>query len=133
MSNSTSSTSYFAAGEEEGIRALVTDFYSIMNELPEARNIRDMHKEDLAIIIDKLTLFLCMWLGGPRSYTQKYSSLGMPQVHMNLVINEAEKEAWLLCMDKAINKQNFSFEFKEYLRKEFRFPANMILKTSKFS
>lgn len=123
-------TSYKAAGEEAGLRKLSIDFYSYMDQLPEAQTIRRMHKEDLSLMIDKLTLFLCMWLGGPKKYIEKYGSANMPQAHQHLVINEPERDAWLICMDKAVDQQSFSSEFKEYLKAQFRFPAEMIRKTS---
>lgn len=141
MSNSTSNsptfgfqdTSYKAAGQEEGLRALSVDFYKIMDSLPEAKLIREMHKEDLSLMTDKLTLFLSMWLGGPRKYIEKYGNANMPQAHSHLVINENERDAWLLCMDKAIDQQEYSNDFKEYLKNQLRFPAEMIRKTSKNS
>ena len=137
MSNSISSpsygyldTSYIAAGKEEGLRALSVEFYSIMNTIPEAKKIRDMHEENLDLMVDKLTLFLCMWLGGPKTYREKHSKFGMPQAHQHLVINEKERDAWLLCMDCAVDKQDYSEDFKKYLKMQFRFPAEMIRKTS---
>jgi hemoglobin len=61
--------SYQAAGGEVGIRKLVDDFYDVMEQRPEAQKIRKMHPADLTVSRDKLTLFLCGWLGGPRSYS----------------------------------------------------------------
>lgn len=126
-------TSYKAAGEKTGIERLCFDFYRIMDTNVEARLIREMHKDNLDVMIDKLTLFLCMWLGGPRWYVEKYSFQGMPQAHQHLVINEAERDAWLLCMDEAIELQSFDQSFKEYLHAQFRFPANMIMRSSRHS
>lgn len=126
-------SSYQAAGEEAGLRKLSTDFYNLMDTLPEAETIRKMHKEDLSLMTDKLTLFLSMWLGGPRHYIEKYREANMPRAHMHLVINEAERDAWLLCMDQAIDRQNYNNDFKEYLKAQLRFPAEMIRKTSKDS
>jgi len=124
-------TSYEIIGEEPAIRKLCTDFYHLMETLPEANHIRQMHKDDLTTMIDKLTLFLCMWLGGPRTYTEKYPFVGMPQAHQHLVINEAERDAWLLCMDTALDQQSISNEFRDYLKAQFRFPAEMIRKTAR--
>lgn len=139
MSNSTDEakpfgvldTSYLAAGKEPGLRKLSIEFYQLMDTLPEAKTIREMHKEDLAQMTDKLTLFLSMWLGGPRTYIEKYGEVSMPQAHAKFVINQPEKDAWLMCMDKAIDQQPYSNEFKEYLKQQVRFPAEMIRMTSK--
>ncbi len=123
-------TSYQAAGAEAGLRKLSTDFYRLMNSLEQAREIRQMHKEDLSLMTDKLTLFLSLWLGGPRHYLETYGAANMPMAHKHLVINEPQRDAWLLCMDQAIDLQEFDQKFKEYLKAQFRFPAEMIRKTS---
>ena len=143
MSNSTSKTinkeygfedgSYIAAGGELGLRKLCEDFYDLMHTLPEAKGIREMHKENLDVMTDKLTLFLSMWLGGPKTYKEKYKFQGMPAAHQHLVINEPEKDAWLLCMDQAIDKQNFAPTFKSYLKTQLRFPAEHIRKRARRS
>lgn len=52
-------TSFKAVGGFEGINSLVESFYQQMDQLPEAKIIRSMHAEDLSLIIDKLTHFLC--------------------------------------------------------------------------
>lgn len=122
--------SYLAAGGEAGLRKLSTDFYRFMETLPEAQKIRKMHRDDLSMMIDKLTLFLSMWLGGPKTYQEKYHFVGMPASHQHLVINEPERDAWLLCMDLALEEQAYDESFKFYLKKQFRFPADMILRTS---
>lgn len=131
MSNSTDS-SYQAAGLEPGLRKLCTDFYELMDTLPEAQEIRKMHTDDLEIMVDKLTLFLSMWLGGPKTYQEKYHFVGMPVAHQHLVILESHRDAWLLCMDRALDLQPYAKDFKEYLKKQLRFPAEMIYRTSRF-
>ncbi len=138
MSNSTEpekfgvgDSSYQAAGQIEGLRQLCEDFYEVMSTIPEARHIRNMHVEDLDLMTDKLTLFLSMWLGGPRLYLEKYGRVGMPQAHQHLVINEAERDAWLLCMKIAIRRQNYEERFARYLYQQLCRPAEIIRMTSK--
>jgi hemoglobin len=123
-------TSYREAGQEEGLRQLCIDFYDFMETLPEAKRIREMHQGSLEVMVEKLALFLCGWLGGPSKYREKYGPIHIPQAHQHLEINMAERDAWLLCMKKAVEKQNYSFEFKEYLHKQFLVPAERIRKTS---
>ena len=118
--------SFRAAGGIEGVDKLVADFYSLMDELPEALEIRNMHPENLDQSIDKLARFLCGWLGGPRRYTEKYGSISIPGVHVHLKIGEIEKNAWLNCMKQAIDKQNYSQDFAEYLITQLRVPAERV-------
>jgi len=126
-----SDNSFKAAGEETGIRKLVDDFYRFMDELPEAKNIRAMHKADLTSSRDKLTLFLCGWMGGPKLYHEKYGSINIPRDHAHLEITEAERDAWLLCMEKAIAEQHYSSEFGAYLLTQLRIPAERIFAVAK--
>lgn len=123
--------SYRAAGEEAGIRRLCDDFYHFMSTLPEAAKIRAMHREDLATITDKLTLFLCGWLGGPRKYGEKYGPIHIPMAHRHLVINEPERDAWLLCMQKAADRQPWAEDFKHYFMTVIAMPAEKVRVTSR--
>ena len=123
--------SYQAAHGEPGLRNLAQDFYELMSTLPFARAIREMHRDELEEMVDKLTLFLSVWLGGPRTYFEKYGRRSMPEAHRHLVIEAEERDAWLACMDLAIAKQPFAESFKTYLAQQLRFPAEMIRKTSR--
>jgi hemoglobin len=124
-------TSFQAAGGVEGIRQLVDDFYRIMDESEEASNVRRMHPCDLTTARDKLTRFLCGWLGVPRLYNLKYGPINIPEVHSQLDIGEAERDAWLLCMQKAIALQSYSSEFATYLIEQLRIPAQRVFVTCK--
>lgn len=118
--------SYRAAGGEAGIRRLVDDFYQEMETVLEARRIRAMHPEDLTISRDKLTRFLCGWLGGPSLYRERYGSIHLPRAHAHLRVGEAERDAWLSCMRSAIARQPFADRFRTYLLEQLAVPAERI-------
>lgn len=113
-------------GGQEGIRVLVDCFYDIMDDLPEARRIRDMHPPDLGPIREKLSLFLCGWLGGPALYREKYGPINLTGLHSFLNIDIAERDMWLSCMKQALDKQPISDDLKEFLLERFRVPAARI-------
>ena len=115
-------SSYQAAGGYNGIYKLVDEFYKQMETLPEARVIRDMHK-DLTEARKKLTYFLSGWLGGPRLYSQNYPPITIPSAHRHLDIGKAERDAWLLCMKNAAKKQPYAESFKVYLLEQLYIPA----------
>ena len=121
-----SDTSFQTAGGLEGIRQLVDDFYRFMDELPEAAGIRAMHKADLTESRDKLTLFLTGWMGGPKLYGDKYGSINIPRDHMHLAIGAGERDAWLLCMRRALELQPYPQAFKDYLLQQLSIPAERI-------
>ena len=111
------------AGGVEGITKLVNDFYDIMETLPEARKVLFMHPTDLTESRDKLARFLCGYLDGPDLYEEKYGSIHLAPAHAHLAIGTAEKEVWLLCMTKALEKQAYPEAFKEFLLKRLSVPA----------
>ncbi len=118
--------SYQAAGQLDGITQLVDDFYQVMDSLPRAQRIRDMHPSDLTVSRDKLTLFLCAWLGGPRLFSDKYGAISIPQIHSHLDVVEDDKHAWLECMQHAIDRQAYNVDFGEYLIAQLGVPAERV-------
>ena len=115
--------SFQAAGGIAGLQKLVDDFYDIMEQLPETREIRDMHPQDLTESRDKLARFLCGWLGGPRLYREKYGPISIPRAHAHLNIGTKQRDAWLSCMQKALEKQPYAANFKTYLIEQLYRPA----------
>lgn len=122
--------SFQAAGELAGVTKLVDDFYSNMNTFSQAEKIRNMHPEDLTESRRKLTYFLCGWLGGPRLFAEHYGPINIPKFHQHLDIHYSERDAWLLCMEKAINSQPYEQTFKEYLLEQLKIPAEKIREIS---
>lgn len=123
VSYGTEDASFKAAGEFEGIKTLVDAFYDAMEVLPVAKKIRDMHPADLEVSRDKLTRFLCGWLGGPRLYRETYGPIAIPSAHSHLPIGEAERDAWLACMEEALKTQPYAEDFKKYLLVQLAVPA----------
>ena len=116
-------TQFQIAGGEAGCMALANDFYDIMETLPEARHILSLHPESLAESRKKLGLFLCGYLCGPERYVEAYGPIRLAPAHAHVPIGTPEKEAWLLCMAKALEKQSYPEEFKAFLLQRFAIPA----------
>jgi len=115
--------SYQAAGEYEGLTKLAERFYFHMDNLSEAKTIRDMHRDDLTESTEKLARFLSGWLGGPKLYREKYGPIAIPRAHSHLGIGTAERDAWLLCMEKALAEQPYAEDFQQYMLKQLFVPA----------
>lgn len=120
-------TSYKAAGEFEGLERLVSSFYGYMDTLAEAKVIRAMHPEDLSLSSTKLAYFLSGWLGGPRIFSEKFGPIRIPKAHSHLPISSKEGEAWMFCMEKALQDQPYEKEFKVYLMEQLQVPTNRIV------
>ena len=91
-------------GGVEAIGALVAQFYRHMDSLPEARGIRQLHPQDLSRARRDLTRYLTEWTGGPALYTPEKGHPRMRQRHMHVAIGMAERDAWLLCMARALDE-----------------------------
>lgn len=86
------------------MRELVHRFYQIMDELPESYGIRKMHAEDLKNSEDKLFKFLSGWMGGPQLYIEEYGHPMLRRRHLPFAIGNAERDQWMMCMNKALQE-----------------------------
>lgn len=113
-------------GQEAGIRTLADTFYDFMESLPEARTVRELHPQDLTESRDKLYEFLVGWSGGPPLYVEKYGHPRLRMRHMPFPIGVAERDQWLLCMEKAFEKCRLDQEAVEFLRERFSHIADFM-------
>lgn len=119
-----------AVGGEAGVEKLVERFYRYMDEANYAQHIRAMHPADLSLAREKLTTFLVGWMGGPRRYAEKFGGISIPGAHAHFVINEADRDAWLHCMQDALIEQNIDSEVSAYLLRQLSVPAQRIVEAS---
>ena len=97
-------TPYELLGGTQGVRTLVERFYQLMDILPEAARIRALHPADLRGSTDKLYKFLSGWLGGPALYLEEYGHPMLRARHLPFPIEAADRDAWLLCMQRALDE-----------------------------
>jgi hemoglobin len=95
---------YQRIGGEKKVHALVTRFYQLMDELPEAYGIRKLHAEDLQSAQDKLFKFLSGWMGGPQLFVEQYGHPMLRRRHLPFAIGDSERDQWLLCMKQALSE-----------------------------
>ncbi len=108
-------TPYELIGGEAVLLNLVERFYFFMDTLPEASGIRVMHAGDLSAAHHKLFKFLSGWLGGPNLFIQEYGHPRLRQRHIAFAIDEAARDQWMLCMNKALNEITMDANFRENL------------------
>ena len=99
------SSCYVLLGGETGVRKLVDRFYDLMEMMPAAKGILDMHPKDLTGSRDKLFKFLSGFFGGPSLYIQQYGHPRLRARHLPFPIGESERDQWMLCMNQAIDEQ----------------------------
>lgn len=95
-------TPYEMIGGEATVRRIVDRFYNIMDSAPEAARIRAMHAADLSPMRERLFEFLSGWLGGPPLYFQRPDQKCIVSAHRSFGIGEAERDAWMMCMRRAM-------------------------------
>jgi hemoglobin len=115
---------YERLGGEQAVRGLVDRFYDLMDSLPEARQIRDLHPQDLAGSRDKLFKFLSGWLGGPSLYVAEYGHPRLRARHLPFPIGEAERDAWLSCMEQALAETPMEDLLRNHLLQSLRNTAD---------
>ena len=118
-------TPYKLLGGDEAVRALVDDFYHLMDTLPEAQTIRKMHKGDLSEMSDKLATFLIGWMGGPQRYNERFGRIIIPAAHKPFDIGQDERDQWLLCMQGAIDKSGLEAGMAKQVMTMFGHMADM--------
>lgn len=115
---------YEQLGGEPGVRELVSRFYELMDTLPEAASIRQMHPADLADSEEKLFMFLSGFFGGPSLYMDKYGHPMLRRRHLPFPIDENARDQWLLCMNRALDDLGVDKVMKEFLAGVFFQTAN---------
>ena len=113
MTGMTEQTPYELLGGERGVLSLVDRFYFFMDTLPEAAGIRAIHAKSLAGARDKLFKFLSGWLGGPDLFIRQYGHPRLRQRHFPFAIGAAERDQWMLCMNKALDEMPLDAVFRE--------------------
>lgn len=117
-------TPYELMGGEKTVRQLVERFYSLMDTMPEAYEIRKMHPQDLSGSIDKLFKFLSGWLGGPQLYIEEHGHPRLRARHLPFPINDAARDQWLMCMFQAMEEIGLDRKLQFQLKQAFTQTAN---------
>jgi hemoglobin len=116
-----------------GVRNLVTRFYDLMSELPEAREVLQMHPENLASSREKLFMFLSGWLGGPQLYMERFGHPRLRARHLPFQIDSAASDAWMRCMRQALDESCQDALLKEQLRGAFQKLADHMRNVNEFA
>lgn len=105
MNTETTVTPYEALGGAPGVQRLVHRFYELMDELPEAYAVRQMHPESLKGSAESLFEFLSGWFGGPSLYIAKKGHPRLRMRHAPYAVGPMVRDEWMLCMTQALTEQ----------------------------
>jgi len=129
MKTSVALSPYEFLGGEAGIKHLVNRFYELMDELPEAYAVRQIHPESLSGSAAGLFDFLSGWFGGPQLYTEKKGHPRLRMRHAPYSVSQGMRDEWMLCMTQAIGEQVADDVFRAWLVNTFAQMADHLINT----
>jgi hemoglobin len=127
MNTNITMTPYETLGGEAGVQQLVHRFYELMDELPEAYTVRQMHPESLAGSAQSLFEFLSGWFGGPALYAAKKGHPRLRMRHAPYAVGPVVRDEWMLCMTQALTEQVADAAFRDTLITTFAQMANHLI------
>jgi hemoglobin len=121
VTEETGPTPFERLGGEAAVRALVERFYDVMDQRePElaALHAREDGKVSRGSR-DRFALFLIGWLGGPQTYMAVHGHPRLRMRHARVPVGTAMRDAWLRCMNQALDDSACPDELRGWLRARF--------------
>ncbi|QHW33205.1 globin [Paenibacillus rhizovicinus] len=115
------STIFEAVGGVEGIKGIVQAFYPKVQKHPL---LGPLFPADIDPVMEKQTLFLSQFFGGPSLYSDQYGHPMMRARHMPFPITPERAEAWLSCMRAALSETDLPMELQELMLDRLSGPAH---------
>ncbi len=114
-------------GGKDFFTNLVNDFYQ---EIINDPILKPMYPEDdIAGAIERLSLFLMQYWGGPTTYSENRGHPRLRMRHAQFAIDFKARDAWLKNMNIALNKQIISAENKTKLWNYLQMAADGMVNT----
>ena len=115
-------TPFDLIGGADKVRALVESFYDIMSEREPA--LARLHACDPDGKVDRgsrdrFAMFLVGWLGGPQDYIVQHGHPRLRMRHGRVAVNLAMRDAWLRCMQTALDEHAIKGEVRTFLDARF--------------
>ena len=120
-------TDFEVFGGKEFFSSLVKDFYQ---EIITDPILKPMYPEDdIDGAIERLTLFLMQYWGGPTTYSDQRGHPRLRMRHAQFPIDFKAKDAWLKNMGVALEKQTISDENRTKLWNYLQMAADSMVNT----
>ena len=120
-------TDFEVFGGKEFFSSLVKDFYQ---EIITDPILKPMYPEDdIDGAIERLTLFLMQYWGGPTTYSDQRGHPRLRMRHAQFPIDFAARDAWLKNMEIALGKQTISDENRTKLWNYLMMSADSMVNT----
>ena len=122
----TQTTIYEAIGGAETIEKIVTAFYKRVAKHPL---LIPIFPEDLTETAWKQKLFLTQFFGGPRLYEAERGHPMMRRRHLPFPITPSRRDAWLECMDAALDEAGVEEPYRTVMFERLTMTANHMMNT----
>lgn len=112
---------YELLGGAEGVRRLVEAFYPKVQQDPL---IGPLFPEDIYPVMEKQYMFLSQFFGGPSLFSDAYGHPMMRARHMAFPITNEKADAWLTCMNAALQEIGVQDELRQFVVDRLSGPAH---------
>src|SRR5699024_8083673 len=117
---------YDAIGGQEAVDKIIDALYTHIGQHPDLIPIFPV---DLTESARKQRLFITQFLGGPNLYMQERGHPMLKSRHMEFVITPTRRDAWLSCMDKALDEANIEEPYRSAIFKRLVMTAYHMMNT----
>ncbi len=117
----TPETPFERFGGAAPVHALVERFYDSMDDSePELAALHPLEDGKVSRASrDRFALFLIGWLGGPQDYVARYGHPRLRMRHGHVPVTLAHRDAWLRCMQVALDDADISADLRTFLDQRF--------------
>ena len=104
------------------MRALIERFYEVMFATEPA--LTQLHRTGPdgrvdAAMRQRFAMFVIGWLGGPQDYIAAHGHPRLRMRHARVKVDSAMRDAWLRCMQQALNETEITGPVRNYLDGRF--------------
>lgn len=123
-------TIYDQIGGADGVEKLVETFCDILETTETGKPVYLLHLRGHGMAharMEQFNFFSGMF-GGPKLYAEKWGHSNIRQIHEHVAIGETESQAWLTCMDSALDKLAYPDQLKQQLMQSFSDMAAILVR-----
>ncbi|MFS0787285.1 globin [Shouchella sp. 1P09AA] len=121
MSDQENQRPFVLIGGEETLDHLVEAFYDYVKQHSDLQH---LFPDDLTETKDKQKKFLTQFFGGPQLYTEEFGHPRLRARHMPFVITPIQAEAWLSCMEQAMDDVHLSGDIRDFMMQRLTLTAH---------
>lgn len=116
-------------GGEGALRALVEQFYDLMESDPDVHELHRLHFRGHGLSHTRQAQFEFMsgFLGGRPYYRERFGHMNLREIHEHVPIREADADMWLETFDRALADVGMSGPAVDKMRATLKRAAHMLV------